>query len=440
MGARTAEVQERDGRVCLANGLVRFEFGLADHGALISIRDLAAGTELVRDAQAPRLLWRVGLRQTATGEMVWRTSAEAGRVEWHARREGDGAVLMLLSAGLPGSDLEVTVEVTLGDDSPLTAWRAAVRGVGEAAAVVELACPILSGLVKLGGPAPGEALLAPVQGEAYVYRTPFPVRDGLPLCAGAGPESADVGVGSVGGRYPGAIAVQMMALYNDRAGLYFAAHDAGQHPKDFRMGLWPGLGEGPVLSLTHLLSERPGESVELPYETMVGVFHGDWHDAAALYRAWATQQWWCEKKLWERDIPGWMRQGVGGVFQMSNYHIPRLDLNHSLAQIADTVNEISAKADVPLLALLFNWEGGGAWTGPEGLFPPREGEAAFRAAMAQLRNAGNLGFVYIPGNNWYVRIGYDPQWDSWPAFRAAGETLALRRPDGEYTVMSWYGN
>ncbi len=433
-----AAVQEDAGCVVLANDLVRFEFDLGDHGALVAIEDLSTGTELVRDREAPRLLWRLGLRRMATGEMEWLASPQAGSMEWQAGEDGNGATLTLVSCGLPASGIEVSVAVTLPHDSAQSSWRMAVRGVGEDVAVAELACPVLSGLVKLGDPAPGESLLAPVQDEAYLYRNPFPVRDGLPLCAGPGPEMADVGVGSVGGRYPGAIAVQTMAFYNDRAGLYFAAHDAGQHPKELRMGPWPDLGAGPVLSMTHLVGERPGEAVVIPYETVVGVFHGDWYDAAAVYKAWATRQWWCSRKLWDRDIADWMREGVGGVFQMSNYHIPRLDLNHSLAQIADTVNTVSADAGVPLLGLLFNWEGGGAWTGPKGFFPPREGEAAFRDAMAKLREAGNRGFVYITGNNWYVKIGYDPPWDSWAGFRAEGEALALRRPDGEYTVMSWH--
>ena len=43
--------------------------------------------------------------------------------------------------------------------------------------------------------APGEALLGPVQSEAYLFHDPFPVRDGLPLRAGPGPEMADVGEG-----------------------------------------------------------------------------------------------------------------------------------------------------------------------------------------------------------------------------------------------------
>jgi hypothetical protein len=434
-----SSVTERDGRITLANERVRLDFDLQDHGALVSIVDLATGTELIRDAEALRLLWRLGLRRAGDTEVEMLTSAEAGSLQRRVHQGEGGVTLELTSSGLPEHALEVSVQVTLADDSPLTSWRMAVRGLAEGVAATQLACPILAGLVKLGDPAPGETLLAPVQGEAYLYRDPYPVRDGLPLCAGPGPEEADVGVGSVGGRYPGAIALQMMALYNDRAGLYFAAHDAGQYPKDLHMGPWPTLGQGPVLSMTHLLTERPGEEVVVSYDTLVAVFHGDWYDAADIYKDWGRQQWWCERKLWDRDLADWLRQGVGGVWQMSNFHMPRLDLNHSVGLIADTVNEVAEDAGVPLLSLIFNWEQGGPWTGPKGFFPPREGEAAFREAMVKLRQAGNFGFVYMTGNTWYVKLAYDPVWDSWEQFYAQGEALALRRPDGEYTVMDWFG-
>lgn len=430
-------VARQAGRVVLANELVRLAFDGVG-GALVSLQHVPTGTELLRDPSAPHLLWKLATRRPPAGDLEWLTSREAGRVEFAETRAAGETVLTITSSGLADGVAEVVVRVTLGDGSALSRWRIAARGIAPDVAVCQLVCPLVAGLVKLGDAAPGECLVAPVQGEAYLFREPFPVRDHLPLCSGPGPEMADVGVGGCGGRYPGQIALQMLAFYNDQAGLYFAAHDAGQHPKELFMRRLPDLGEGPVMALAHLCSELPGADAAPPYDAVVGLFQGDWYDAADLYKAWARQQWWCAKKLRERDLATWLREGVGGVWQMSNYHIPRLDLNHSLAQIASEVNEIAADAGVPLLGLCFNWEGGGAWTGPKGFFPPREGEAAFRAAMARLEAAGNHGFVYITGNNWYVKIAYDPVWDSWPQFLTEGEPLALRRADGEYTVMSWY--
>lgn len=408
-------------------------------GALVSLRDVASGAELLRDQEGPKLLWKLAFRHPPLGDLQWLTSDEASQVVLDETRGEGETSLTIAGTGLPGPVAEVVVRIALPDDSPLSRWRVEARGVAADAAVCQIICPLVAGLVKLGDPAPGECLVSPIQSEGYLFCEPFPVRDHLPLCAGAGPEMAEVGVGGIGGRYPGQIALQLLACYNDHVGLYFAAHDAGQHPKELNMRVMAGTGPAPVMSMTHLCSEIPGADVAPPYDAIVGLFHGDWYAAADIYKAWATRQWWCEQKLWDRDIASWLREGVGGVWQMSNYHIPRLDLNHSADLIADTVNDISRRAGVPLLGLLFNWEQGGAWTGPKGFFPPREGEAEFRAAMAKLCEAGNHGFVYVTGHNWYVRIAYDPVWDSWPEFRAEGEALALRKPDGEYTVMSWYG-
>ena len=112
-----------------------------------------------------------------------------------------------------------------------------------------------------------------------------------------------------------------------------ACHDADMHVKSFRLGAMADWGTFPVMSITHHPSEVMGGDATFSYDTVVGVFHGDWYDGADIYKAWATKQWWCEKKLAERDIADWVRKGFG-VWQMSNYHIPEVKLNHSLDQIA----------------------------------------------------------------------------------------------------------
>jgi hypothetical protein len=95
------------------------------------------------------------------------------------------------------------------------------------------------------------------------------------------------------------------------------------------------------------------------------------------------------------------------------------------------VNDLSARSDAPLLALVFNWERAGAWTGPLGFFPPREGEVEFREAMARLRAAGNHGFVYITGGCWYVKAPlYSTPYDSEAEFDAQAAPYAITFPDG----------
>jgi len=430
-------VRESDGRIRIGNDLLELGFSREKNGALVSILDKATGCELLRDTEAPALLWRLALRRSGDKELEWIESSEAVDFVWSEQRKDGTATLTLSVRGFARRTVTVNVKVSLTADSPLSVWHMDVQGIDDDAAVYELTCPIVSGLVKMGDPAPGEALAVPIQGEGYLFKNPYPVKDRLPLCAGDGPEMAEVGLGELGLRYPGALSLQMCAFYNDAAGLYFASHDPGQNVKEFSMKQWDDLGEFPVLSMSHFPGEAPGEGATIDYDCLVGVFHGDWHDAADIYKAWATRQWWCEKTLWERDIADWMRSGLG-VFQMSNYHIPKLKLNHSMDRIADVVNELSADAGVPLAALIFNWERAGGWTGPKGFFPPREGEEAFKAAMARLRAAGNYGFVYITGGVWYIKNTYDPSYEGRAEFEAEGRSYAVKDPDGEVRVESWF--
>ena len=63
-------------------------------------------------------------------------------------------------------------------------------------------------------------------------------------------------MGEIEGKYPGQIPVQLMLYYNDRAGLYLAAHDSKQNVKTFDVGPMADWGQFPVLSISHFPSER----------------------------------------------------------------------------------------------------------------------------------------------------------------------------------------
>ena len=431
-------VRESEGVVTIGNDFLELGFDARLNGALVSILDKESGYQFQRDPDVPKTLFGLELRKQEGRSTEWIDSREAGQFGWEKTEEDGKAVLALKVSTFPKHTLSVEVQVTVSADSALSSWRMRVTGVESDHAVYSLACPVLAGLMKLGEGVPGEALVTPRQSEGCLFNDPYPVVDRLPLRAGVGPDTPRVGMGEMHGRYPGAYPIQLMLYYNDQAGLYFACHDSGQHVKDFNVGKFSDWGLSPVMSISHLPSEVMGGDVAFDYETVVGVFHGDWHDGADLYKEWATQQWWCEKKLCERDLPDWMRTGVG-VFQMSNYHLPEIKLNHPVSQIVDVVNGLSADAGVPILALIFNFESGGGWTGPAGFFPFKEGDEVFKREMARLREAGNHGFVYMPGGNFYIAIdSYDPPFDSWAEFEKEGRPNAVMNANLEVPVSSWY--
>lgn len=419
--------------IYIGNDLIELGFNQAKKGALVSILDKQTGYQFQRNPSSPMALYRLALRREDNREMEWLDSNNAAGFQWDREKEGESVILTLMSFHFSHRDMKVIVKVSLTNGSSLTLWRMEIRDV-EKEAVFQLTCPIITGLFKIGCPVSGESIVFPRQGEGYVFKNPYPVCDNLPLCAGAGPDMPDVGIGELHGLYPGNIPMQFFAYYNEQAGLYLATHDARENVKSYDVAPVTDWGQFPVFSISHFPDEEIDTDVSFSYDTVLGVFHGDWYDCADIYKAWATKQWWCEKKLWQRDIPHWMHTGFG-VFQMSNYHMPTIKINHSLSQIADVVNKISEETGVPLLALVFNWEHDGAWTGPVGFFPPREGEDKFKDAMARLRKAGNYGFVYITGGCWYLKLPYEPPFDSYEEFKVEGRASAIIDARGEISGL-----
>ena len=98
--------------------------------------------------------------------------------------------------------------------------------------------------------------------------------------------------------YPGQwISTQLMAYYNDAGGLYVACDDAQGLPKFLdplmeKDGVMMGLGHYPG-------TRGPGET-KLPYNVVLGTFHGDWYAAAEIYRDWASKQPFCATKMAQR--------------------------------------------------------------------------------------------------------------------------------------------
>jgi len=434
MGKNNSCVYERGDFLFIGNERIELGFNKSDGGSLASILDKKTNFQLLHNRNAPRYLYRLALR-LEDNNIEWLSNLDAGRFEWRKEEGEGGTILILETAQFPDRALKVIIRIMLEDGSSLTRWRMEVQDV-EQTTVHQLTCPVISGLFKIGEPIPGEALAIPRHGEGYLFKNPFPVYDRLPLCAGAGLDVPDVGIGELHGFYPGSMSMQLLIYYNHQSGIYLATHDAEQNVKSFDMGPWDDEKECPILSISHFPSEMRGKDISFAYDTVLGVFQGNWCDAADIYKAWARKQWWCKKKLWERDIPDWMRRGFG-VFQMSNYHIPLIKMNHSLSQIAGLVNKLSGEAGVPLLSLIFNWENRGGWTAPVGLFPPREGEDKFKKAMYRLRQAGNHGFVYIPGGCWYLKLPYQPPFNSWPEFEAEGKPYAVKNVHGEIDIHRW---
>lgn len=114
--------------------------------------------------------------------------------------------------------------------------------------------------------------------------------------------------------YPGPSAkYQFLAAYGDisRKGLYYAVEDGEGYSKVFRFTNEPAAG-AIVLEVEHLPANRglPGTGFASPYEVVTAPLHGDWWDAARIYRGWWMRQTWAAQGLLmnRKDIPEAMRR------------------------------------------------------------------------------------------------------------------------------------
>ncbi|HXW14249.1 MAG TPA: DUF6259 domain-containing protein, partial [Terriglobia bacterium] len=112
--------------------------------------------------------------------------------------------------------------------------------------------------------------------------------------------------------YPGQwTSTQLMAYYNDAGGLYVACDD----PKGLPKFLSPLMeGDGATIGVGHFPGTRGPSETKIPYNVVIGTFHGDWYAAAEIYRDWASQQPFCATKMAQRtDIPKWIADSPAAI-------------------------------------------------------------------------------------------------------------------------------
>jgi hypothetical protein len=269
----------------------------------------------------------------------------------------------------------------------------------------------------------------------------------------AGPVQPGMSLGGWGGtefdtpdiwrynNYPGEwTSTQLMAYYNDAGGLYVACDDAKGLPKfiDPIMEL-----DGVVMGLGHYPGSRgPGVS-RLPYDVVLGTFHGDWYAAAEIYRNWASRQPFCRTKLRQRtDTPKWLSDSPVGIsFPMRGQGDwdPPAAVNPEYTPLTNALpylEKLAAALESPLLPIVFNWEQGGPWVQPDA-YPPVGGERAVREFMSKAKAKGWHPMIYGDGLCW-VTWQRNTHYDGMPYFHThGGDDAVARRWDGTFLEDVW---
>ncbi|MBM4086148.1 MAG: hypothetical protein FJ272_15300, partial [Planctomycetes bacterium] len=244
---------------------------------------------LLRFSARPRPLWRLMVKEKASGRLS-ELSSVGKAVTFGSERSADGGLRLKWEwrdVAVGDDKLRVRVTAALAASDPLTRWRIEVENPSQRFGLWEVDFPVVAGIGK---------------------KRTSPESDFLALPFKSGMLVPDPGQGAEYSQgYPGEAAMQFLPYWHGRSGLFMAAYDPAANLKEIKVA--SADDETVEYRLSHLVPDcdAPGKGFALPYDAILGVFDGDWYDAAKLYRRWALQQPWCPKKplAANEDIPKW---------------------------------------------------------------------------------------------------------------------------------------
>jgi len=274
-------------------------------------------------------------------------------------------------------DIVVKVRIELGGDPRCSRWTISITN-NEDLVIEAVDFPTLSGLGHIGTKGTRNYL-------AYPSMSGFLVEDPLETFL------VDRGWGQM---YPSTYCtMQFMTYYgtSPSTGLYIASDDSSGCSKFFDFSKpnpsWLHA------KIRHIPEFSPGNDFDPPYAVIVGVFSGDWFDAAQMYRTWAVDQPWASLgPLASRtDIPEWY-EDIGLRQWIFTHPLCLPDFNR-FAVVPEVIADTGDYMGTPALASWIGWERYGWYLDYPDVFPPKEGWSAFEDTVRTIHSTGNRVLV-----------------------------------------------
>ena len=270
-----------------------------------------------------------------------------------------------------GAPFEVAVDVSLEKGRPMSHWRSSFKGLsGHESARVS--CPVISGIRAYDN----ADLIVPANRGHLVHDPGLKATETKPVSYSQG--------------FPGGT-VQLMALYdreNQKNGLYFSSQDTGSFTKSLSCSLTPGhVG----LTASTLIPDKEKTDAFAPgYDIVVGVFDGNWFDAARIYREWAVGEKFCRESRFHSGLsPKWLQETAFWVWNRGRS-------DNVLAEAED----LQERLGLPVSVHWHWWHGCPYDDGFPEYVPPKEGRESFIKAMDHAREKGIRSIVYMNSFQW----------------------------------------
>lgn len=358
------------------------------NGALLSLKN-AKGKEFIHKTSSDRPLFTIKFLDK-NGKSIEVNSNDA---IFSAETIDDNVILDYKKIG--NFSLYVTVKINLESNDNLSYWSLSL--INETGNIIEwIDFPdvvVPNDLVARGG---SSKLFWPAMEGVII--DDINIRDNTFIKYG------HVGYPSKGwdGFYPGACPMQFMAYYNKDGGLYLAAHDDKFNVKSIE---YHSAEDGIRMEYRLFPGVTDNTVYKYEYDMVLGVFDGDWYDAADIYRSWleTTNIVKLPKILENKKIPQWVKEspiiavypvrGIKDTGDMSpNMYYP-------YTNGTKYIKNLHEKLDTNIMALLCHWEGSAPWAPPY-VWPPYGDKNNFDEFADELHENNDLLGVYCSGIAW----------------------------------------
>jgi len=363
-------VERKGKRAALASESFCLEID-GDAGAVSSLYNALTDQEFI-SPDSPSPIWSLLVREKSRKretELALSSDEPAARcdvaVKWLDDDKPEiSLVWKNLGAGGEKGVLDVSVSIVPDSDSRLTLWRIAVKNRSETFGLWAVRFPILSNMS-----------CEEIADARIVY----------PMGWGVAVPVSDVR--AYFATYPSGSCNMQFGALTAGGGVYLGAHDGEARTKQLHMS---SSGAAVGLSWNHYPPDMGKASLdfELPYPVVVGVFKGNWYDAARIYRAWALKQKWCSNgSLYSRkDVPDCVKR-IGLWVHRSG------DPDYMLSKML----EFQERFKVPIAVHWYCWHQIPFDNDYPHYFPAKDG---FREAVAKATARGILVKPYINGRLW----------------------------------------
>ena len=379
----------------LCNDKVAFVWSRAEKsGGLLSIYDRRTGREFLEVDPSRAPFWEVTVKSTGGGERKYSNLGAPCTVTVQ-----DNNVKFVWERGL-----RVQAVARLARDDMQVRMRLHVRALEADEGLLTVTFPNLHGIAPITQNAERDTVLA----FDSCRREVSPLRSGR----------------TVEHRWP--LALQFSALLADGVGLYVAEEDPSAVQKTFTWS--PEPEEGSLgFSVPHPVLGWGGPELVKEYaspgDVVIGPFHGDWYDAARLYRNWALTAPWCAKGPIHarQDFPQWLADA-------SYWTLSRIGFDEGIEEEIEKQDAFGLP-----LGVCHDY---GFWYAPHqddrypDYFPPRLGAHGLERAVARLHGVGMKVVPYVNGTCW------DRDSESWDAEDA--QRGAVRGAAGELAAGTWF--